>query len=50
MDGSHSLVCRIQDTSKGRAVGSAGRCRCISLSRVVVGEMMFAVVNKGANA
>jgi len=40
----------LKDTSKGRAVGSAGRCRLISLSRFVVGEIMFAVVSKGASA
>ena len=40
----------LYDTLKGRAVGSVGRCSCVSLSRFVVGEMMFAVVNKGASA
>ena len=50
MDGSHCLVyIRIQDT-KGRAVGSAGRCRCVFLSRFIVGAMMLAVVSKGASA
>jgi len=50
MDGSQCLVYRIHRTSKGHAVGSAGRCRCVSLSRFVVEEMMFAVVSKGASA
>jgi hypothetical protein len=50
-DGWQSMfVFGLLDTSKGRAVGSAGRCRCISLSRIVVCEMMFAVVSKGASA
>ena len=40
----------LKETSKGRAVGSAGRCNCASLSSVEVGEMMFAVLSKGASA
>ena len=35
---------------EGTSVGSAGRCNCASLSSVEVGEMMFAVLSKGASA
>lgn len=38
-----SIQCLV---SKGRAVGSVGRCSCISVSRFDVGEMMFAVDKK----
>ena len=47
MDG---LQFGLYDTSKGRAVGLAGRCRCVSLSRFVIGKMILAVVIKGASA
>ena len=50
MDGRWQSKFGLQDTSKGRAVGPAGRCRFISLSRFVVGKIMFAVASKGASA
>ena len=50
MDGSQYLVCKIHQRDVQCAVGSAGRCRFISLSRFVVGEMIFAIVSNCVSA